>query len=108
MKIKCPKCGQELDGSPVPDSLTLGGQNYRIKCPEHGALLVNHVANNPEAALVSRKSRKYLVCPHSLCGLEVFARVATKSKEIGATYAQDDVVYTGECPDHGLLKHHAG
>jgi hypothetical protein len=103
LKIKCEKCGRELDGSPVPGGSTLGGgQNYLIKCPKDGELLVNHVANNPEAKMALRGSQKYLICH---CGREVSARVATRSKEIGIPpYA----VYTGECPDHGLLVHHGG
>ena len=104
MKIKCEKCGRELDASPVLDGSALaGGQGYLIRCPEHGELLVSHVANNPEAAMVSRGSQKYLVCPH--CSAEVPARIAAKSKEIGVN-AQPYAVYGGHCPDHGLLVHH--
>jgi hypothetical protein len=101
LKINCDKCGRELDGSPVPGGLTLGGgQNYRIKCPDDGERLVNHVANNPEAKVVLRGSQKYLTCH---CGREVSAREGARSKEIGAApYA----LYTGECPDHGLLRGH--
>ena len=101
MKIKCEKCGRELDGSLVPGGMTLtGGQNYLIKCPKDGELLVNHIANNPEATMVLRGSRKYLICH---CGREVSAREAARSKEIGA---QPYALYTGECPDHGLLRGH--